>query len=299
MENTFPKDLLAIIISQGDIETLLKVLPIYPALRAEEKNDPVKFWNYAFEMYFPEYIGVFNKFMITENEYRWKKLSIWLTFAHRTVIYYMGTKFTEGDEVFVGPLYHTDEHKQDEAHMDSRTIIYKNVPMSLRRWCIDILGEPSGQLFTAAFKDLSNFIWTSKGDTIYTMDQKALRYYLFQDLFEVIREDSVDEFYPKSKITDDEQRRILNRMFVRDDIEKTLPFFFFARAICAGIIEDYKVPEYIKIFSDLPNVPEYDKWRGVYFGNCIQCNNVATNIDVTSAYLFCDDKNCVDKFYFK
>ena len=301
------KNLLLNIVNQGDVATLLKVLPIFPILQKEERADPVEFWRYAFDLYFPEYIGVFDNF-IGNDTYRWKKLSIWLTFAHRSIIQFLGARFMgrkpssyiEKRDIFIGPLYITEKDERDETNMDTRTIIYKNNPISLRKWCRNVLGEPSGRLLTTAFKNVTNFIWEKEGDTSYTMETKALRSYIFRELNDAVWDLSIAKLWPKSRMTPLGRNHIMNTVFFDDNLVKIgTRFLVFARFICIGDVDTINnklVDE--NVFINLPNVPGFDKYRGtVYMGKCIQCQDVATNIDLTTASLFCKKKSCVDAFY--
>lgn len=79
------RDVLQIISRSGDVGTILSFLQSDASFFRLEQQDPGRFWKDVFQMLFPEYEGLFDSYM--ENPLvEWKKLCLWLTWAHRRLI---------------------------------------------------------------------------------------------------------------------------------------------------------------------------------------------------------------------
>lgn len=100
------RNILRTLILNGDVGMLLTSITTFSELARYEKNHPNKLWEIAFSIFFPEYVTddkgghVFNMLFTKQKNYR--KLTLWLHWAHKKVLTlisknhkYMGFSFVK------------------------------------------------------------------------------------------------------------------------------------------------------------------------------------------------------------
>lgn len=253
------KDLLLHIIEKGDAETLHKLLQVTPELKREEWKNPTAFWKYAFELYFPEYMGTFDQYINNE----WKKLTLWLTYAHNMIIMNLDEYHSDYIETFKG---------------NSTMIIFKGNAMKVSKWCNEILDVPSGQLFSV-WKHLNDYYDDEYDNTFDNIDKKALRYYLFNRYTKM--------FKNTIKINNDKW----DRFFHHDPMPfENIMFFRFAYLVCTN-------PESMLDFRNkniswtlIPAYPVASKGsKQLYLGSCVVCNETSTSTCSCGQVAYCGE----------
>lgn len=271
------KNLWIQIASQGDAETLLTLLPTFPPLFREEQKDPVAFWKYAFELYFPEYVNAFSDTALFNNQ--WKKLTIWLTYAHRTLLKNIAAShFDENksaQKTYFGVVYKTDS----SSKIDTSRIIWKGNAKYVRDWVKYDLMVPSGQLFACFFDN------REREDTSFDMmDAKLIRdalftpYVILFELFIPTRKARAkaaqfnDPFYPNERYV--EQR--WERFFFEDNVPEQMRWIF--HFLFETISRDRDQYKFWPLFDEIPETPS--KALGIkelFLGKCLRCEKQISN----------------------
>jgi len=265
------------IMRQGDAETLLTLLPTFPALFRAEQQNPTEFWKHAFELYFPEYVEAFRD---VELLIEWKKLTLWLTFAHRSLLKHIAdANFSENksstQETYFGLIYKPGS----AVSMDTLRVIWKGNAKYVRDWVKYDLMVDSGQLFACFYET------REQQDTSFDMmSGKLLRKALFSyyiDLFDLFKPDIMkraefakfgDANHPNEKYIE----RKWEYFFFTDEIPNQMRWIFHFLFETVG--SKRNVRNFLTVFDRLPDTPARAmKTTALYLGKCIRCEKHISN----------------------
>lgn len=296
------RNLIPLIIENGDAGTVLTLLQSIPPLYRLEQQDPHLFWKNMFYLFFPEYQTPHLEQVIGLGKGAYRKLVLWLTWGHRRMISYLHA--VKADRGF-GGVYVTGDR------IDSTRVILDNQILSVRKFAAS-QGFWKGRFLDMRtdFFDLLGFAKSSTYSLTFETNNAAKMY----SKVEARQMDALRRSWVEENISDVLGSSMTMREVVKKEPDVAIDFFgedeieFIKDSVPTGamrffeflfqliLTEQFKslsVDEDIRkvkqMFRGLPKAPMLD--QKIFLGQeaCIVC-------DSTKAVNFMCD-TCVDTYF--